>query len=137
MMTYATTRDIFPFGSLAQEFEKVFATTNTTNYPPYNLIKLNADEYALQFAVAGFKKDSIDIVVDNGVLKVSGKAPEPEFEEDAGYVHKGIATRKFSRSFTLPEYFEVEWAGLEDGILSIGLTKHVPEEKKPKTITIE
>jgi molecular chaperone IbpA len=126
-----------PFVSLAQEFEKVFTTTNTTNYPPYNLIKFNADEYALQFAVAGFKKDSIDIVVDNGILKISGKAPEPEFEEDAGYVHKGIATRKFSRSFTLPEYFEVDWAGLEDGILSIGLTKHVPEEKKPKTISIE
>lgn len=138
MMTYAHAgRDLFPFSNLAQEFEKVFASTHTTNYPPYNLIKFNADEYALQFAVAGFKKDSIDIVVDNGVLKVSGKAPEPEFEDGAGYVHKGIATRKFSRSFTLPEYFEVDWAGMEDGILSIGLTRKVPEEKKPKHITIE
>ena len=137
MMTYATTRDLFPFGSLAQEFEKVFATTNTTNYPPYNVIKFNDNEYAMQFAVAGFKKEGIDIVVDNGVLKITGKAPEPEFEEGAGYVHKGIATRKFTRSFKLPEYFEVDWAGIEDGILSVGLTKHIPEEKKPKTITIE
>jgi molecular chaperone IbpA len=129
-------RDLFPFGSLAQEFEKVFATTNTTNYPPYNLIKFNDNEYSLQFAVAGFKKEGIEIVVDNGILKITGKAPEPEFEDGAGYIYKGIATRKFSRSFSLPEYFEVDWAGMEDGILSVGLTKKVPEEKKPKTITI-
>ena len=132
-------RDLyFPFGNLAQEFEKVFAATHsTTNYPPYNVIKFNDNEYSLQFAVAGFKKESIDITVEDGVLKISGKAPEPQFEDGAGYVHKGIAARKFSRSFTLPEYFEVDWAGLEDGILSIGLTKHVPEEKQPKKITIE
>lgn len=130
-------RDLFQFGSLAQEFEKAFATTHTTNYPPYNIVKFNDNEYSLQFAVAGFKKPDIDIVVEDGVLKISGKAPEPQFEDDAGYIYKGIATRKFTRSFKLPEYFEVNWAGLEDGILSIGLNKQVPEEKKPKTIAIE
>ena len=128
-----------PFGGLGLDIDKFLYSTSssTPSYPPYNLIKFNDNEYSLQFAVAGFKKDSIDIIVDNGVLKISGKAPEPEFEDDAGYVHKGIATRKFSRSFSLPEYFEVDWAGMEDGILSIGLTKKVPEEKKPKTITID
>ena len=137
MMTYAHTgRDLFPFGSLAQEFEKVFTTTHPTNYPPHNIIKFNDNEYSLQFAVAGFKKPDIDILVEDGVLKISGKAPEPEFEDGAGYVHKGIATRKFSRSFTLPEYFEVDWAGLEDGILSVGLTRNIPEEKQPKKIEI-
>ena len=130
-------RDLyFPFGSLAQEFEKAFSTT-TTNYPPYNVIKFNDNEYSLQFAVAGFKKPDIDITVDDGILRITGKAPEIEFEDGAGFVHKGIATRKFTRSFTLPEYFEVDWAGLEDGILSVGLTKKVPEDKKPKQITIE
>ena len=138
MMTYAHTgRDLFPFGSLAQEFEKVFATTHTTNYPPYNIIKFNDDEYSMQFAVAGFKKTDIDIIVENGLLKISGKSPEVEFEDGAGYVHRGIAGRKFSRSFTLPEYFEVNWAGMEDGILSIGLTRQIPEEKKPKQIEIK
>lgn len=131
-------RDIPLFGSLAQEFEKVFnEPVRATQYPPYNLIKFNDNEYSMQFAVAGFKKPEIDITVEDGILKISGKAPEPEFEDGAGYVHKGIATRKFSRSFSLPEYFEVDWAGLEDGILSIGLTRHVPEEKQPKKITIE
>lgn len=131
MMTYTH------FSNLAQEFEKVFATTHTTNYPPYNVIKFNDNEYSMQFALAGFKKPDIDITVENGILKISGKSAEPEFEDGAGYVHKGIAARKFSRSFTLPEYFEVDWAGLEDGILSIGLTRHIPEEKKPKQIEIK
>lgn len=131
MMTYTH------FSNLAQEFEKVFATTHTTNYPPYNVIKFNDNEYSMQFALAGFKKPDIDITVESGILKISGKSAEPEFEDGAGYVHKGIAARKFSRSFTLPEYFEVDWAGLEDGILSIGLTRHIPEEKKPKQIEIK
>jgi molecular chaperone IbpA len=127
----------FGIGSLSQEIDKAFASSYTTNYPPYNIIKFSDDEYSMQFAVAGFKKPDIDITVDKGILKISGKSPEAEFEEGAGYVHNGIAARKFSRSFTLPEYFEVDWAGLEDGILSIGLTRHIPEDKKPKQITIE
>ena len=124
-------------GSITQEIDKAFGNTYTANYPPYNIIKFNDDEYSMQFAVAGFKKTDIDIIVENGALKISGKSPEVEFEDGAGYVHKGIAGRKFSRLFTLPEYFEVDWAGMEDGILSIGLTRQIPEEKKPKQIEIK
>ena len=56
--------------------------------------------------------------------------------DDKQYLHKGIATRKFRRSFTLPEYFEVESASMNNGILFIGLIRNIPEEKKPKQITI-
>jgi molecular chaperone IbpA len=124
-----------PFATLDRMF--AVAKNTTPGYPPYNVIKFNDNEYSLQFAVAGFKKPDIDITVENGILKISGKSPEPQFEDGAGYVHKGIAARKFARSFTIPEYFEVDWAGLEDGILSIGLTRNIPEEKQPKKITIE
>lgn len=138
MMTYVQAgRDLFPFGNLAQEFEKVFATNNTPSYPPYNLIKFNDDDYTLQFAVAGFKREDIDITVDKSVLKLSAQMAEPAFEEGTKYVYKGIAGRRFDRSFSLPEYFEVDWAGMEDGILSINLVRNIPEEKKPKQITIE
>jgi molecular chaperone IbpA len=130
-----------PFGGLGLDIDKIFSydTKRGTapTYPPYNVIRFNDNEYTLQFAVAGFKKPDIEITVEESILRVSGKAPEPQFEEDAGYLHKGIATRKFTRSFSLPEYFEVNWAGIEDGILSIGLSKQVPEEKQPKKITIE
>jgi molecular chaperone IbpA len=127
-----------PFSGLGLDIDKFFsATTNTPAYPPYNVIKFTDDEYTLQFAVAGFKKEDISITTEKNILKISGQMAEPEFEDGARYVHKGIAGRKFSRAFTLPEYFEVDWAGLEDGILSVSLLRNLPEEKKPKTITIE
>lgn len=126
-------RDIlFPFGDLAQEFEKVFATTTTT-YPPYNVVKIDDDKIVMEFAVAGFKKSDISITTEKNVLSI--KADKPDTEEKS-YLHKGIAARKFTRAFTLPEYFEVESAGFEDGILYIDLVRNIPEDKKPKSITI-
>jgi molecular chaperone IbpA len=126
-----------PFGGLGLDIDKFFSnTTSTTAYPPHNLIKFNDDEYTLQFAVAGFKKDDISITTEKSVLKITGQMAEPQFEDGAGYVHKGIAGRRFSRSFSLPEYFEVNWAGMEDGILSVGMIRNIPEEKKPKQIAI-
>ena len=128
-----------PFGGLGLDIDKFFYNTSNTTptYPPYNVIKFNDNEYSMQFAVAGFKKEDISITTEKSTLIITGHAAEPEFEDGAGFVRKGIAGRKFSRSFTLHEYFEVDWAGLEDGILSIGLTRNIPEEKKPKKITIE
>ncbi len=132
--TYAHTgRDLFPFGSLAQEFEKAFVKPTNTTYPPYNVVKISDDKVVMEFAVAGFKRDEISITTEKNVLSI--KADKPESEEK-NYLHKGIAARKFSRSFALPEYYEVEYAGFEDGILYIDLVKNVPEEKKPKTISI-
>lgn len=126
-----------PFGGLGLDIDKFFATTSTTPaYPPYNVIRFTDDEYVLQFAVAGFRKDDISITTEKSILKITGQMAEPQFEDDAGYIHKGIAGRKFNRSFTIPEYFEVDWAGLEDGILSVSLLRNVPEEKKPKQIVI-
>lgn len=129
-----------PFVSLAQEFEKVFTQPTKTTYPPYNIIKYGdssvTDEYFLEFAVAGFSKDDISINIDNGVLSIIGEKPDRQFMDGEGYVYKGIAARKFSRSFTLPEHFEVTDAKLEDGMLYIYLWKNIPEEKKPKKISI-
>jgi molecular chaperone IbpA len=123
-----------PFiGSFAQEFEKAFRTPTNTTYPPYNVVKINDDKIVMEFAVAGFKKDEISIVTEKNVLSI--KADKPETDEK-DYLHKGIAARKFTRAFNLPEYFEVESAGFEDGILYIDLIRNIPEEKKPKTIAI-
>jgi molecular chaperone IbpA len=134
-MTYAHTgRDLFPFGSLAQEFEKAFTKPVNTTYPPYNIVKINDDKYVMEFAVAGFKKNDISITTEKNVLSINADKTE---SDEKNYTYKGIAARKFSRSFTLPEYFEVESAGHEDGILYIDLIKNVPEEKKPKNIKIK
>lgn len=125
-----------PFATL----DKMIANSTTAakpSYPPYNIIKFNDDEYALQFAVAGFKKPDIDIKVEKGVLNISGYMAEIDLEDGAEYMYKGIAGRKFKRSFALPEYFEVDKATLEDGILWISLIRNLPEEEKPKQITID
>jgi molecular chaperone IbpA len=129
-----------PFGGLGLDIDKFFYTGNTSTYPPYNVIKhgdgSSSDEYIMEFAVAGFKKEDITIQTEKGVLYVVGELPERKFEDGEGYIHKGIATRKFSRSFTLPEYVEVVDARIEDGMLYISLVKDIPEEKKPKSIKI-
>lgn len=123
-----------PFAFLGLEFDKVFAQPVKATYPPYNVNKVSDEHLVLEFALAGFNKANIDISVEKNVLTVKGERTE---DEGANYIHKGIAGRKFSRSFTLPEYFEVDRASMIDGILYIDLYKNVPEEKKPKKITIK
>ena len=108
--------------------------TNSQSYPPYDLLKLDEDTYRLSLAIAGFTKDDLKISVDNGTLIIKGEIVEIT---DAEIVHKGIAGRKFIRSFALGEYMEVTGAELNDGMLHINVDRLVPEEKKPKKIKIK
>jgi len=108
--------------------------TNNQSYPPYDLLKLDEDTYVLSLAVAGFSKEDIDVSVDNRSLVIKGEIVEVT---DAEIVHKGIASRKFTRTFALGEYMEVIGAELKDGMLTIKIDRIVPEEKKPKSIKIK
>ena len=108
--------------------------TNSHSYPPYDLIKLDEDRYKISLAVAGFSKEDIDVSVDNGTLIIKGNIVEVT---DAEVVHKGIAGRKFVRSFALGEYMEVTSAELKDGMLHVNVVRIVPEDKKPKSIKIK
>lgn len=108
--------------------------TNSQSYPPYDLIKLDEDTYRISLAVAGFSKGDIDVTVDNGTLIIKG---EIGTEDASEALHKGIATRKFTRTFALGEYMEVTSAEFKNGMLSITVERIVPEEKKPKTIKIK
>ena len=107
---------------------------NAGGFPPYDLLKLDEDNYILTLAVAGFSKDNLDISVDNGTLIIKG---EQTTVTDAEVLHKGIAARKFTRSFALGEYMEITTAELTDGMLNIKVTRNIPEEKKPKSIKIK
>jgi molecular chaperone IbpA len=108
--------------------------TNNQSYPPYDLLKLDEDTYRLSLAVAGFSKDNINVSVENGSLSIKGELAEVI---DAEVVHKGIAGRKFTRTFALGEYMEVSSAELKDGMLTIDIVRVIPEEKKPKSIEIK
>ncbi len=122
------------FNREMERLSNVQLASRQTSYPPYDLIKLDDDSYKLSLAVAGFSKNDIDVSVDNGTLIVKGELPELTEVE---VVHKGIAARKFTRTFALGEYMEVISASMEDGMLNIDIERIIPEEKKPKTIKIK
>jgi len=107
---------------------------NSQSYPPYDLLKLDEDTYRLSLAIAGFAKEDVTVSVEDGTLIIKGEIVEVT---DAEIVHKGIAGRKFVRSFALGEYMEVSGAELKDGMLHINVDRIVPEEKKPKAIKIK
>lgn len=106
----------------------------THNYPPYNIVKVDEDNYAIELAVAGFVESDIDIEIKEGILYVLGEKAAKE--EDTDYLHKGISARSFHRSFTLSDTIVVRGADLQQGILTISLENIVPEEKKPRKIAI-
>tara|TARA_Y100001937_G_scaffold124931_1_gene190630 strand:+ start:83 stop:523 length:441 start_codon:yes stop_codon:yes gene_type:complete len=123
------------FDNLVNEFFNEPAFNNATGYPPYNISKNKDDVYEITLAVAGFKKDDIDIELEDGTLKITGTSNVLDGDE-IEYLHKGIAERNFVRTFKLAEYVEVSSAKLVDGILRVGLERNVPEAMKPKKIDI-
>ncbi len=111
----------------------------SVNYPPYNLIKYTEDKHAIELAVAGFGPGDVEVTLEKNILTVKGdraKAHLNESETPATYVHQGISSRRFTRTFTLAEYVEVVSAESKDGILTINLERIVPEDKLPRTIEI-
>ena len=103
-------------------------------YPPYNVIKVDDETYRVDLALAGFDKKDVEVTVDNGSLIIKG---EIETEQLGETIHKGIAARKFKRSFALGEFMEVTSAEFNNGMLEITVERIIPEEKKPKTIKIK
>lgn len=104
-----------------------------SNYPPYNIRRMNDTEYVIEIAVAGFRKSDINIELDENLLKITGDIISTDSGE---YLHKGIAERSFTRNFTLAEYVEVKSAEIINGLLKINLERVIPESKKPRKIDI-
>jgi molecular chaperone IbpA len=109
------------------------AHTNSNGFPPYNVRKVDEDTFVVELAVAGYNRESLTITEHDGTLEIKGERPE-DVEE---YIHKGIAGRKFTRTFALSEYMYVDKADLNDGMLYVVVKRDLPEEKKPKTIKIK
>ena len=102
------------------------------HYPPHNIIKDEDMKYRIEVATAGFKEEELKIELKDGILEVNGDHTPRGLE----FIHKGISTRKFHRSFRLSEYTQVTGASLENGILGIHLEVVLPDEKKPRKIKI-
>lgn len=110
-------------------------TAQSTNYPPYNIVKQSDDSFAIELAVAGFKDGEISITTERNQLTVKGEQAV-DLDSQVEYLHRGISARSFSRTWTLADHVEVAGAKSENGILTISLERKVPEEQKPKTIAI-
>lgn len=127
-------RSSIGFDRLAKLLDSSFSVdANASTYPPYNIESLDENRYAITLAVAGFKEEDIEIVVEKGVLSVKGKK---EADDKRQYLHQGIANRAFERKFNLADFVEVTGADLVNGLLTIALVKEVPDEMKPKKISI-
>ena len=126
------------FDNIFDEILRVQQQQTNQNYPPYNIVKHNDDKFVIELAVAGFREGDINITVDKNVLTIEGQQIESldELEKQYEYVHRGISSRNFTRTFTLADHVEVVGAKSENGILSIALERVVPEELKPKKIAI-
>lgn len=105
-----------------------------SNYPPHNIIRTDDDHYVIEIAIAGFKRSEISIEVQQELLLISGSKSEQLTNVE--YIHRGLSSRDFTRTFTLAEHVVVNSATIQDGILIVYLERIVPEEKKRKVITI-
>jgi molecular chaperone IbpA len=128
--------DYSPFFRSTVGFDRLLNLLDTASeqgYPPYNIERSDENNYRVTVAVAGFAEKDLSVDVKDRVLTVTGKKDEAE---KPAYLHQGIAGRGFERSFQLAEHVEVKAARLENGLLHVDLERIVPEEKKPRRITI-
>jgi molecular chaperone IbpA len=116
-------------------FDELMRTSQAnTNYPPYNVVKYSEDVFSIELAVAGFKDGEVTITTERNQLTVKGEQNPELYERE--YLHRGISSRSFVRTWTLADHVEVVGANSENGILTISLERKVPEEQKPKAIAI-
>jgi molecular chaperone IbpA len=119
------------FDHLFNELEHVARHAND-HYPPHNIIRTGDTDYLIELAVAGFTRDELNIEVKDRTLVVTGEHQSKGRE----YIHRGISTKKFKRTFRLSEHVHVNGADLQDGVLSVELKYIVPEELRPRKIEI-
>ncbi len=126
------------FDRLNQLIDSAFkADERTSAYPPYNIMRASEDEYSIVMAVAGFRLEELNIVLQNNMLTVSGVRADELEDQGVTYLHKGIATRSFERKFSLADHVKVVDAQLSDGLLTLSLKREVPEESKPRSVPIK
>lgn len=140
-MTFAYGRNLLPstvgFDRLLSTLDEALNIPEKvlTSYPPYNIAKISEDRYVIELAVAGFKREEIDITLEDSKLTIQGNAKKDE-DGSKTYYHRGIALRNFTRVFTLADTVVVNSADLVDGMLVVELQNIIPENKKPRKISL-
>ncbi|EYD77589.1 Small heat shock protein [Rubellimicrobium mesophilum DSM 19309] len=123
-LTLGTHPYLLGFEQLERLVERT-AKTGNDGYPPYNIEQTSDRSYRITLAVAGFREEDLSITVEDRQLVIRGR--QSDDGQDRVFLHRGIAARQFQRSFVLAEGVDVGEAVMENGLLHVDLTRHVPE----------
>ena len=129
-------RSFVGFDNLFNELETM-STQKQNSFPAHDIIRISEDEYEITIAVAGFNNKDISIDVHDGVLSIKGNIGTDVEDKNIQYLYKGIAKRSFEQKFLLEQYVDVKDATLSNGLLTISLIREIPEERKPRNITLK
>ena len=134
------TFDLTPLYRSTVGFDRVFdlldnmGKADTGGYPPYNIERLDENDYRITLAVAGFSEDELDVELHENTLTVTGSRKDDE--EGRTFLYQGIAGRSFQLRFQLAEHVQVAGASLVNGLLNVELKREIPESAKPRKISI-
>jgi len=103
------------------------AKASSDGYPPYNIEQVGEDGLKITLALAGFSEDDLTVMVEDRQLIIRGKQAD---DKSRTYLHRGIATRQFQRSFILAEGIEVVGASLDSGLLHVDLVRPKVESRQ-------
>ncbi|MEO1089276.1 MAG: Hsp20 family protein [Pseudomonadota bacterium] len=128
-------RSTVGFDALDKILDSAFRENAQASYPPYNIVKTDADSYRIEIAVAGFAEADLDVTQHQNVLLVRGQAAKKD-EAKTEYLHRGIAQRAFEHKFQLADHVHVRGARSDHGMLVVELVREVPEAMQPRKIAI-
>jgi molecular chaperone IbpA len=128
-------RSAVGFDRMMSMLDAAQQNASADSYPPYNIEKTGEDAYQISIAVAGFTTEDLNVEVRDGQLVVVGKGAVDN--DNADYLHRGIARRAFERRFQLADHVEVKSADLRDGLLVVDMVREIPEAMKPRKIEIQ
>ncbi|HID68186.1 MAG TPA: Hsp20 family protein [Roseibacterium sp.] len=123
-LTLASHPFLLGFDQLERLVERT-AKSGNEGYPPYNIEQQGENAYRITLAVAGFAEDDLAITVEDRQLVIRGK--QRDADDARVFLHRGIATRQFQRSFVLADGVDVAGAAMEHGLLHVDLTRAVPD----------
>ena len=129
-------RSFVGFDNLFNELETI-STQKHNSFPAHDILRISDDEYEITLALSGFNKKDISIDVHDGVLTIKGNGGSEVQDDNVQYIYKGIAKRSFEQKFRLEQYVDVKDAKLSNGLLKVSLLREIPEERKPRHITLK
>lgn len=133
--TAALNKALVGFDRIFDDMERRFANQMTTNYPPYNIARLEENSYEIALAVTGFDKNEISVTVEADKLVITGQRNKDD-DTTVDFLHRGLAFRDFERTFTLADHMKIRSAEIKNGVLTIRIDREIPEEMKPRVIDI-